>query len=471
MKEENVLEVAGVSKRFKIYSNPLNILREWAMFGRRIFHRDFWALKDVSFDVKKGEFVGIIGPNGAGKSTLLRIITNVLNPTEGRYESRGRVLSILELTGGTDKDLTGRENVIRTGQLMGFPDGYVQERMERIKEFSELGDFFEQPLRSYSTGMKTRLSFSMFAFMDMDVLILDEVLAVGDIFFKVKCFARLAELIEQKTSILLVTHSMGVVQRYCNRVIVLNEGKKVFDGDPLEATRVYLQVRGEKRADAVKELELDEEGDVFDQVVQGSLTPPPADPSPAGAEIPWPAADAFRFTSFAKVRGKARANLMRLAVLNDRSQPESVFKQGDRVHIYCEFQLKRDIEMPAFTIEIRDPRNLLVHAKSSIQNRTKSPNSVSRGDVVRYHQTIQLGIAPGNYVFNLECTSVSGGETLTLEKLGHAASKGEANRVWRLDGAFAISVSPRHGEELELLHGGLSDLPGEGHMQVVRAGM
>lgn len=466
MKENNVLEVSGISKRFKIYSNPLNILREWAMFGKRTYHRDFWALNDVSFEVKEGEFVGIIGPNGAGKSTILRVITDVLNPTSGSYQSRGRVLSILELTGGTDKDLSGRENVIRTGQLLGFPDGYVQDRMERIKDFSELGDFFEQPLRTYSTGMKTRLSFSMFAFMDMDVLILDEVLAVGDIFFKVKCFARLAELIGQKTSILLVTHSMGVVQRYCNRVIVLNEGRKIFDGDPLEATRIYLQVRGEKRADAIKDLELDEEGEMFDQIAER-----PRISSQSGEEISWPADDAFRLTSIAKATGKARANLLRLAVLNDRGEPETMFKQGDHLHIYCEFQMKQDMEMPVLTAEIRDTFNLLVHAKSSIQNQTKAPSAVVRGDIIRYHQAITLGIAPGNYVFNLECIAVPGGDSLTLEKLGHNVAKGRSTRIWRLDGAFAISISPRHGEELELLHGGLCDLPGEAQMQVIPASL
>ena len=163
--------------------------------------------------------------------------------------------------------------------------------------------------------------------------------------------------------------------------------------------------------------------------------------------------------------------MMRLAVLNYQGQPESMFKHGDRLNTYCEFQLKHDIEMPVLTAEIRDPLNLLVHAKSSIQNRTKSPGAVTRGDVVRYRQTITLGVAPGNYVFNLECTTVPGGDSLTLEKLGHTAAKGEVTRVWRLDGAFAISVSPRHGEELELLHGGLCDLPGEAQMQVIPVGM
>ncbi len=463
MNENNVLEVRDLKKRFKIYPSPMGILKEWLFLGRRSYHRDFWALKGVSFEVKKGEFVGIVGPNGAGKSTLLRVITDVLRPTEGSYESRGRVLSILELTGGTDQDLTGRENVIRSGQLMGFPDGYVQERMERIKEFSELGDFFEQPLRTYSTGMRTRLSFSMFAFMDTDILILDEVLAVGDIFFKVKCFARLAELIEQKTSILLVTHSMAVVQRYCNRVIVINQGEKAFDGDPMEGIRLYMQVRGEKSADAVRRMELDDE-EAAPQL-PASLS---ALDAPAEGSMAWPRAEAFRFTSFPKATGKTRSVITRMAVLNDEGQPESVFKQGDRLHFYCEFQLKEDIGTPVVNVEIRDTRNLLVHGKNSIQNRMSVPQAVARGDTVRYHQAITLGLAPGNYVFNLECTTLIGDASSRLEKFGHRSEKDAVRRVWRLDGAFAVAVTTRHGEDLELLHSGVSNLPGESHMQTLR---
>lgn len=461
MNENIVLEVRDLKKRFKVYSNPVNILKEWLFLGKRSYHHDFWALKGVSFEVKKGEFVGIIGPNGAGKSTLLRVITDVLRPTEGSYESRGRILSILELTGGTDKDLTGRENVIRSGQLMGFPDGYVQERMERIKEFSELGDFFDQPLRTYSTGMKTRLSFSMFAFMDTDVLILDEVLAVGDIFFKVKCFARLAELIEQKTSILLVTHSMAVVQRYCNRVIVLNHGEKLFDGDPMEGIRLYTQVRGEKKADAIRKMDLDDEGQTFLPSLSASDAPA------EDGSVAWPRADAFRFTSFPKATGKARSLLTRIAVLNDQGQPESTFKQGDRLHLYCEFKLKVDIGKPVINVEIRDPRNLLVHGKSSVQNQAQTPDLVSRGNVVRYYQMITLDIASGNYVFNLNCVTASNELPSTLEKLEQRSLMNNSASIWRLDGAFAIAVIPRYGENLVPLHEGLCNLPGESRLQVI----
>lgn len=462
MKEDIVLEVSQIKKRFKVYSSPFDILREWLTFGARSYHRDFWALKGVSFEIFRGEFVGIIGPNGAGKSTLLRIITDVLRSTEGSYKANGRVLSILELTGGTDKDLTGRENVIRTGQLMGFPDGYVQERMERIKEFSELGDFFEQPLRTYSTGMKTRLSFSMFAFMDTDVLILDEVLAVGDIFFKAKCFARLAELIEQKTTILLVTHSMGVVQRYCNRVILLKDGEKIFDGDPLDATRLYLQIRGEQRAETIKSLELDEEGDMLDQ-----LQAMYARQNEKDRPDSWPAVDAFKHSSFSSLVGKARVVFLRLAVLNDRGEAVSTFGQGDRLHLYCEFQMKQDIDTPVINVEIRDGLNLLVHSKSSIQNRAVAPESVPGGEMVRYHHVISLNIAPGNYVFNVDCKALSKDEMTGIQRLGHLEA-GETNRIWRLDRAFAIAVLPRHGEDLEVLHGGLCDLPGEASFQMTK---
>ena len=457
MTDNLVLSVSNLTKRFKVYNNPWGIIKEWATFGVRSYHSDFWALKDISFEVSKGEFVGIIGPNGAGKSTLLRVVTDVLRPTSGTYQVDGRVLSILELSGGTDSDLTGRENVIRSGQLLGFPDGYIQERMEHIKEFSELGDFFEQPLRAYSSGMRTRLSFSMFAFMDCDVLILDEVLAVGDIFFKQKCFARLAELIEQKVSIILVTHSMGIIQRYCDRVIFLNGGEKVFDGNPGEGIRLYLQIRGEKQAEAVQKLALSEELDELTFQTGLQIRP---------ENIPdtWPDNIVFNYRTFPSLKGKGRASITGIAVLNDQGEPTVTFKQGERLHLYCEFMVKKDIDVPIVNIEIRDGMNLLVHSKNSLQNNAVVPSSVSNEGVVHYYQSIELNLKPGNYIINLEATTLSLEDYQQAKKYGSGLTM-RMKPVWSLKPALAISILPRYGEQVELLHGGICDLPGTSKVQ------
>ncbi|MEH1934147.1 MAG: ABC transporter ATP-binding protein, partial [Nostoc sp.] len=209
MSDDIILQVNNLSKCFKIYPNPWHRAREWLSLGNNTYHQPFWSLKDVSFTVRKGDFFGIVGENGAGKSTLLKIITGVLKPTSGSYQLNGKVLSLLELGTDFNPELSGRGNAIYSAELLGFPQGYVQEQLKQIEDFSELGDFFDRPMKLYSSGMKTRLAFSLFAFLECDVLILDEVLAVGDIFFQQKCYARLEELIAKQITIILVTHQLA----------------------------------------------------------------------------------------------------------------------------------------------------------------------------------------------------------------------------------------------------------------------
>jgi len=460
-----VAQAEEISKNFKIYTSSIDIINEWATLGKRSFHRDYEALKGVSFKIHKGEFVGVIGQNGAGKSTLLKIITGVLQPTRGVYKVNGRVLSILELSGGTDDDLTGRQNVIRSGQLLGLPGGYVQERMAAIEEFSELDDFFDQPLRTYSTGMRSRLSFSMFAFLDTDLLILDEVLAVGDIFFKQKCFARLAELIENKTSIILVTHSLGIIQRYCNRVILLEKGEKIYDGDPGEAIRLFMQIRGQQKAKAIEALGIQDEDYTIGSIDNNK---PPRKNSPKNVNLSsWPNDTLFNITSFPKLRGRGRVNLTRMAVLNEKGKPTLTFNHGEQMNIYCEFQVKNDIAVPVFNIEIRDSLNLLIHSKSSIQNGVETPSSLSKGSFVHYYQSITLNIAPESYIVNITCFILPLNDYKQAKELGYQEIVNRMNLLWKLDQAFAFLILNRSGtERLDIVHGGLCDLPGSGQIQV-----
>ena len=234
------IQIAGLSKRFKLYPRQRGRLVEWATLGRAVRHADFWALRDFDLTVRRGECVGIVGPNGAGKSTLLKLLSGTLSPTSGTAVVAGRVLSLLELGTGFNGDLTGRQNVVETAALLGFPPGHAASRMGEVAAFADLGtdgavDFLDRPLRTYSSGMTVRLAFALFVTLDPDVFIVDEALAVGDAGFQRKCYARIEQMLARGVTCLLVTHDLPAVVRFCHRAVVLEHGRKTFEGDPREA--------------------------------------------------------------------------------------------------------------------------------------------------------------------------------------------------------------------------------------------
>jgi homopolymeric O-antigen transport system ATP-binding protein len=237
-----LVEVEGLGKRFKIYPTPWDRALEWATGGRARRHSDFWALRDISFTVPRGECFGVIGPNGSGKTTLLKVLSRVLQPTEGRFRiDAPAVYSLLELGTGFHPDLTGRENVHQSARLLGLPPELLKaDVVEQIQEFADLGDFFDRPLRFYSSGMHVRLGFSLFVFLQPDLLVVDEALSVGDIFFQQKCAARIEAMREAGTSFLFVSHDMDAVRRLCSQALVLAEGRPSFLGPSGEAVNRYF---------------------------------------------------------------------------------------------------------------------------------------------------------------------------------------------------------------------------------------
>ena len=246
-----IIKVNGLSKRFKLYAKPSHRALEWITFGRKQCHQEFWALRNISFKVSRGECFGIIGPNGAGKTTLLKLLTRTLYPTGGTFEIQGRVFSLLELGTGFNAELTGRKNLHNSAHLLGLPDEYLKDRIADIEAFAELGDFFDRPVKLYSSGMYVRLAFSLFVFMDPAVLIIDEALSVGDIFFQQKCFAKIREIISNGTTCLFVSHDTAVVQNLCERAILLRDGRIAFCGDAAEAVSRYFGSVG-ARPDKIK---------------------------------------------------------------------------------------------------------------------------------------------------------------------------------------------------------------------------
>lgn len=239
MDNQVVIEFKNVIKRYKLYKNDKK--RFLAIFSKKIEYKKKLAVNNVSFKIHRGEAVAIFGKNGAGKSTVLKMITGVAFPTEGEITVNGRVSALLELTSGFDPDLTGRENIYLKGQLCGLTNEEIRAREETIVDFAEIDEYIDQPVRSYSSGMKARLGFAVNVNIDPEILIVDEALSVGDRSFQDKCLKKVKSIIEEDgVTLLFVTHSTATATKFCNRGIVMQKGKMTFDGDIKEAVDLYL---------------------------------------------------------------------------------------------------------------------------------------------------------------------------------------------------------------------------------------
>jgi lipopolysaccharide transport system ATP-binding protein len=242
---ETLVRVRDLTKRYRVYRTPWHRLLEWLTVGRVLTHENVWALRKVSFEVRRGECLGIVGPNGAGKTTLLKMLARVTYPTSGTFEITGHVVSLLELGTGFHPELSGVENVLNSARLVGLPEEYVRARLPAIIEFADIGEFIHRPLKTYSAGMSVRLAFSLFAHVEPDVYIVDEAFAVGDIFFQQKCFRKFSELKEKGAAILFVSHDAHAILRYCERVVILQRGELVYLGDPVDAMNRYFALGAE----------------------------------------------------------------------------------------------------------------------------------------------------------------------------------------------------------------------------------
>ncbi|MCL6690570.1 ABC transporter ATP-binding protein [Pseudomonas sp. R3.Fl] len=242
MPSNSAIIVSGVSKCYNIYDSPQDRLKQMILRGRRKLYREFWALRDVSFEVPRGETVGIVGRNGSGKSTLLQIIAGTLTPTSGSVTTSGRVAALLELGSGFNADFTGRENVYLNAALLGLTQEEIDDRFDSIASFADIGYFIDQPVKTYSSGMLVRLAFAVQAQIDPEILIVDEALAVGDAKFQARCFDRLKKLKDSGTSILLVTHSSEQVVTHCSSAVLLDSGSVVTQGKPREVINNYLDL-------------------------------------------------------------------------------------------------------------------------------------------------------------------------------------------------------------------------------------
>lgn len=236
-----VIKVKNVGMEFNLSQEKVDNIKEYfiKLLKRELLFQEFWALKDISFDVKEGDRVGVLGLNGAGKSTLLKIISGVMKPTEGTVQVNGKIVPLLELGAGFDRNYTGRENIFLNGAMLGFSKEFLEEKYDEIVEFSEIGKFIDVPIKNYSSGMRARLGFSIATMVEPKILVLDEVLSVGDAKFRKKSENRIMSLFDKGITVLFVSHSVRQVKRLCNKAIWLEKGKIIMQGDAEEVCTAY----------------------------------------------------------------------------------------------------------------------------------------------------------------------------------------------------------------------------------------
>jgi lipopolysaccharide transport system ATP-binding protein len=350
------IRIENLSKCFEIYSHPSDMLYE--LFTRQTRHKEFWALRDVSFEVRQGEIVGIIGRNGAGKSTLLKILTGTLEKSSGTVTVKGRVSSILELGSGFNPEYSGRQNVLMGGLCLGMSRKEVQDKMEWIIEFSELASVIDQPFRTYSTGMQARLMFSTAVAVDPEILIVDEALSVGDVKFQRKCFNKFEDIREMGCTILFVSHNMDTIDTICDRAIYLQNGAIRSEAKPKIVTGLYL-------SDSLGGPGQDNHADHSEQ-------------------------SQFRY-------GNMGAKIIDYAILNNCNERVMELQTGCSYTFFCRVQCCREtVDDLNVGISVRTVKGVNLFGVNPVVQKQRTPK-LNRGDVLEVKVDVTMWLAPGDY--------------------------------------------------------------------------
>lgn len=380
------VRIDGLGKCYAIFRSPADRLKQ-IIFPWRRFHADYWALRDVGFEVARGETVGILGRNGAGKSTLLKIITGTVAPTQGTVTVQGRVAALLELGAGFNPEFTGRENVHLAAAVLGLTDREIAERFDAIADFAGIGDFLDQPVRLYSSGMYARLAFAVAAHVDADLLIVDEILSVGDAAFNQKCM-RFIEAFKKRGTILFVSHDSGSMARLCDRIVWLDAGSVRQVGPPKEVLEAYLaSVYGEGEGDRLR-------------IGGRRLAPPPpvpdTPPPPVTAQV-----RVFDFDPDAPWFGQEGARILNASLINDTGC-EGSLQGGERVALTVTAYVNQPMTQPIIGFMVKDRLGQILFVDNSFATHPILPRAAAAGEMLtaRFHFTMPY-LADGDYAVTI----------------------------------------------------------------------
>lgn len=421
---DSVIEIKNISKIYNLYNKPSDRLKE-ALFSRKSRHTEFAALNDVSFNVNEGEILGIIGKNGSGKSTILKIITSVLTPTSGECIVKGKIAALLELGAGFNMEYTGIENIYLNGQMIGFSKDEMDKKLQDIIDFADIGEHIYQPVKTYSSGMFARLAFSVAISVDPDILIVDEALSVGDVFFQNKCYRRFEEFRERGKTILFVTHDMGSVIRYCNRCVLLNAGKKVAEGKPQEMVDLYKRIM-------VGQWNENEESSEEASSIQSSNVK---------NDQLWK--DQISTNPDIEVYGDGRADIIDFGIFSDTGDIGNNVYKGDYYSIKMRVRINEDNLNPIFAFKLRDIKGTELTGTNTMLEDIDT-SQCKKGDIVTITFRQKQYLQPGQYLVSLGCTAFEGDQFVVYCRnynccvLGVVAQKGT---IGIFDSESEVSVS------------------------------
>ena len=399
MEKKAAIRVDHVSKMYKLYDRPSDRLRESLGLTRKKCYREHYALTDVNFEVARGETIGIIGTNGAGKSTILKIITGVLNPTAGEVTVDGRISALLELGAGFNMEYTGIENVYLQGTMIGFSEQEIDERLDAILAFADIGEFVNQPVKTYSSGMFVRLAFAVAINIDPEILIVDEALSVGDVFFQAKCYRKFEEFKKEGKTILFVSHDLGSISRYCDRVILLDHGRVIASGAPKEMVDLYKQLLV-GQGPGSEEKESVSKGEVVKKA--GWITP-------------------FEMNPAALEYGDKRAEMLGFMVLDAKGLPTNTIEKGSEFTMKVRVRFHERIEDPIFAFTIKDMRGTEITGTNTMFERITT-EAGEEGDTFVVTYTQRADLQGGEYLISFGLTGYRGGDFVVYHRLYDACS-------------------------------------------------
>lgn len=404
------LTVNNVTKIYKLYEKPIDRLKEAMSLTHKNYHRDFFALNGISFNVEKGQTVGIIGTNGSGKSTILKIITGVLTPTTGDVQVNGVISALLELGAGFNMDYTGIENIYMNGTMMGFSRKEMDAKLQDILDFADIGDFVYQPVKTYSSGMFVRLAFALAINVEPEILIVDEALSVGDVFFQAKCYRRMEEIRKNGTTILMVTHDMGAIIKYCDRVVVLNKGNFIAEGEPGKMVDLYKKILANQMDDLNEELEAADNGLYND--FSGDQAIAERSRAAAGGMMK----DKLTINPNRTEYGDKRAEIIDFGLLDERGNITNLLLKGERFTIKERIHFHGEIETPIFTYTIKDKRGADLTGTNTMFE-SSDVKSVKKGDEYVVEFTQKMTLQGGEYLLSMSCTGFENGEHVVYHRL------------------------------------------------------